>query len=75
MLILYGTRHCHLCEDAEAILNALHLPFQTIDISDDDGLIDRYGIRIPVLKHDKTEIGWPFTISDVQALITNKGPT
>jgi hypothetical protein len=70
-LILYGTTACHLCEVAEALLCALSkerpdFRFTKIDISDTDELVERYGIRIPVLRHpDGTELGWPFSPGDV----------
>ena len=62
----YTTSGCHLCEDALALLVA---PIQqgliqitSIDIADDDELVEVYGIRIPVLKRLDTnqELGWPF---------------
>lgn len=38
------------------------LQFEKIDIANDDQLIERYGVRIPVLKRlsDGAELGWPF---------------
>jgi hypothetical protein len=44
----------------------------TIDISDDDQLIQQYGTRIPVLKRDDTqlELEWPFTLNDLQKYIS-----
>jgi hypothetical protein len=66
-LVLYGTSACHLCELAEDLLldvQALRpgLQFEKIDIANDDQLIERYGVRIPVLKRlsDGAELGWPF---------------
>lgn len=64
--ILYGTSACHLCELAEALLRqargeGLLAAFITVDISDSDELMSRYGLRIPVLKRrDGAELGWPF---------------
>ena len=35
---------------------------EELDVSHSDGLFDRYGVRIPVLKHpDKRELDWPFS--------------
>jgi len=66
-LRLYGTSACHLCEQAEALLHAASLTAETVDIVADDGLLDLYGTRIPVLQRldDGTELGWPF---DAEAL-------
>lgn len=63
---LYSTPGCHLCDVAWEILaplvTCLPLRLEEIDVADSDELIERYGIRIPVLKfadHDD-ELGWPF---------------
>jgi glutaredoxin len=59
---LYGTTCCHLCEEAESILREIRIDADYVDIADDDELLDKYGIRIPVLKRLDTgaELGWPF---------------
>jgi hypothetical protein len=38
------------------------LTVDAIDIADDEALVEKYGIRIPVLKRarDGEELGWPF---------------
>jgi glutaredoxin-related protein len=61
-LKLYGTEFCHLCEEAEAILREVGIEADHIDIAEDDELLEKYGIRIPVLKRVDTgaELGWPF---------------
>ncbi|BBJ00126.1 glutaredoxin family protein [Ferrigenium kumadai] len=61
-LALYGTSCCHLCEQAEAILHEAGLAAEHIDIAEDDELLERYGIRIPVLRRadNDAELGWPF---------------
>ncbi len=70
-LILYSTSHCHLCEQAEALLTqlagSLQLQWQTIEIANDDGLLFAYGTRIPVIKiKDKSaDLGWPFTAKEL----------
>lgn len=67
---LLGTLGCHLCEVAEALL----MPFvesgllvELIDIAEHEGMVDRYGLRIPVLRRCDTgaELGWPFEGSQV----------
>jgi glutaredoxin len=61
MLILYGTSACHLCEIAAALLDAADVRYREVDISDSDVLFERYGITIPVLRHeDGRELNWPF---------------
>lgn len=59
---LYGTGFCHLCEEAEAILNQAGINADHIDIAEDDALLEKYGTRIPVLQRidNNAELGWPF---------------
>jgi len=71
-LYLYTTSGCHLCEKAEEILVALAsegvLEWQAVEISDSDELVERYGIRIPVIRpvNDTSELGWPFDREDLR---------
>lgn len=70
---LYTTSHCHLCEQAEALL----LKFQNqtnyskIEISDNNQLMDAYGMKIPVLKRldNHIELAWPFTQNDIEKFL------
>lgn len=69
---LYSTSACHLCEAAAAILEALPaVGWETVEISESDALIARYGTRIPVLQHTGTglELNWPFTEGEIHALL------
>lgn len=61
-LILYGTTFCHLCEQAEVLLQAVGVKAEHIDIAEDDVLLEKYGVRIPVVRREDTgaELGWPF---------------
>ena len=78
-LLLYTTEGCHLCEQARALvaplLSAEHVQLLAVEISDSDELVERYGIRIPVLRFSDApeELGWPFDDQAVQAfLATNR---
>lgn len=64
---LYGTKHCHLCDEAEAILRRISIEAVYVDIADDDRLIEKYGAYIPVLQRVDTgaELGWPFDTAAV----------
>ncbi len=65
-LILYGTLGCHLCEDAERVLQALALTYKTIDIIDDNRLLEKFATSIPVLEgDDETYLYWPFNETQV----------
>ena len=73
-LAIYTTAGCHLCELAEAMLNKLSLSHNVtvipIEIGDDDELVARYGIRIPVVRFsDNTELNWPFEQQDIERKI------
>ncbi len=73
--ILYSTEHCHLCELAEELLvHQLDSQLHNVDVEDiaeDDLLLARYGIRIPVLlnMHTKAELQWPFGAQILQSFI------
>ena len=64
---LYGTSCCHLCEQAETVLREAGVAAEHIDIADDDGLLEKYGVRIPVLRRadNGAELGWPFDAAGV----------
>ena len=68
---LYGTACCHLCEEAQAILHELGIRAEHVDIADDDELLEKYGLRIPVLKRTDTgaELGWPFDAEAVSRFL------
>ena len=71
-LLLYGTRYCHLCGQAEAELHAAGLTADYVDIAEDDSLLEKYRMRIPVvLRVDNgAELGWPFDVTVLQRFIT-----
>lgn len=74
-LQLYGTSHCHLCEQAESLLEILakdlDLQWSNIEIADDSTLLELYGLKIPALRRvdNNLEINWPFTLSEITQLI------
>ena len=76
-LLFFTTLGCHLCEQAERMLSAVAsskpftLAVDAIDIADDEALVDKYGIRIPVLKRarDGEELGWPFDEEQLELFI------
>lgn len=57
-LTLYTTLGCHLCERLEALLDVLHggeYRLHKVEISEDEALMQRYGVRIPVLVDETGE--------------------
>jgi len=65
-LELMGTVGCHLCDLAEQlIVNCVDMQafaVYQVDIADEDALVERYGVKIPVLVDlaSKAELEWPF---------------
>lgn len=79
-VILYGTSGCHLCELAEALLPGLQasvpgLRWEKVDISADNRLFERYGLRIPVARFPATgeELDWPFDELALSAALAAAG--
>ena len=74
-LALYGTGGCHLCEQADALVRGAVAAFRPVEIADDAGLLERYGLRIPVLRRLDTgeELDWPFDAAAVQRLLEGTG--
>ncbi len=75
MLALYATSGCHLCERAEALVRgAVAVAFRPVEIADDEDLLERYGVRIPVLRRLDTgeELDWPFDAAAVRRLTLNR---
>lgn len=77
VLELLGTRGCHLCDEAEAMLKAAvrarPIAWRYVDIVGDEVLIRRYGERIPVLRGERGEIAWPFSLLDILRLAEVSG--
>ena len=69
-LLLYGTRFCHLCEQAEAVLHAAGVTAEYTDIAEDEALLQKYGMRIPVVRRvdNGAELGWPFDVAALERL-------
>lgn len=74
-LVLYATSGCHLCERAEILIReAADLTVRSLEIADDDALLERYGVRIPVLRRLDTgeELDWPFDAAAVRRLLADR---
>ena len=72
-LLMYSRPDCHLCEEAEALLAVVSpaTAVETVDIEDDIRLLDRYGIRVPVLRSvpDGEELAWPFNAEQLSEFL------
>jgi len=76
-LTLYTGPNCHLCDQAKSliypVLQGTGWTLQEVDITNDEDLKERYGIRIPVMAvSDGREKGWPFTSGQVKQLLMTK---
>ncbi|HEY9036388.1 MAG TPA: glutaredoxin family protein [Pseudomonadales bacterium] len=71
--ILYSTLGCHLCEEAMALIHATAIAgdIKEEDIANDDALMERYGVCIPVLQcvSSGAELGWPFDAALLERFI------
>jgi glutaredoxin len=57
-VVVYTRRGCGLCRDAEqlATIEARSARIRTVDIDQDAVLQERYGVRVPVVEVDGTEV-------------------
>ncbi len=67
---LYGTSACHLCEEAASLLRPLAgngVAVREVDIVEDQTLLERYQLRIPVLRREDTgaELDWPVGMTEL----------
>jgi len=72
---LFGTLGCHLCDEAEQVLQpfvAQGLIVELLDIIDSADWLKRYALTIPVLRRvdNGHELNWPFNAQDVLQLLT-----
>lgn len=72
---LFGTLGCHLCEDAEQVLQPFveqGLIVELLDIIDSPQWLERYALTIPVLRRvdNGQELFWPFDQQAVMQLLT-----
>jgi len=80
-LELMTTDGCHLCEQAVSVLqctlSAGQAEIDLVDIAFDDGLMERYATRIPVLVEPASgrELGWPFDGVSLQTFIVGCSDT
>ncbi len=60
-----------MCDVAAELLGQLSVQWCSVNIDDDELLIRRYGIRIPVLENTDTGkvLFWPFDAQKVELLL------
>lgn len=74
-LKLYSTQGCHLCEQAFEMLRVIGVIPEVIDIAYNDALYERYGVTIPVLHCEGSEINWPFSNEQLKFWLIENGIT
>jgi hypothetical protein len=75
-LTLYERDGCHLCDEARVLLDEMLGPdgYARVDIEADDGLVLRYGFRVPVIGLDGVDrLQAPITAPDLRALLVELG--
>ena len=74
--ILYYTEHCHLCDEAEALLHSAGYGkcYTKVEIENNPGLLQLYEIHIPVLKRtdNEQELFWPFDAQKLAAFLQSE---
>lgn len=77
MIILYSTEGCHLCEMAFELCQQAGVADKVdiVDIAFNDELFSRYGVTIPVLNYQGSEINWPFDLQELQHWLEKNGIT
>ncbi len=75
-LLLFGTEGCHLCEQAEELINDCQskesgFVIEKVDIAEQEQWQERYAVSIPVLYHLPTDkaLCWPFDRADISAFL------
>ncbi len=54
-IVLYTRQNCHLCHQAQALLESYGLAVQTVDIDADRALRELYDVSVPVVIIDGRE--------------------
>jgi thiol-disulfide isomerase/thioredoxin len=75
-LIFYTKIHCPLCDKAHKLLQELQtetlFTIEIVDIYNDDALVEKYGMMIPVVEVDGEEIDYGIISMDkVKKALTN----
>ncbi|HEB27519.1 MAG TPA: glutaredoxin family protein [Porticoccus sp.] len=77
ILTLYTGPHCHLCDQAKAVIYPIIQEagwrLEEVNIAENESLKEKYAVRIPVIVlPDGQEKGWPFSPGQVKRLISGQ---
>ena len=68
--LLYFTDGCHLCDDAQRLLQETSVSYSKVDIIDDAQLVALYGNSIPVIQSENGDtVNWPFDLQQLNDFI------
>ena len=72
---LLGTSGCHLCDIAEQIINQFRavkpVAYKNVDIADfNEALMMEFATTIPVILTPTKRLNYPFSVMDLQGLLT-----
>lgn len=68
--LLYFTDGCHLCDDAQILLQKTAVSYSKVDIIDNPQLVDLYGNSIPVIESENGDtVNWPFDLQQLNDFI------
>ena len=80
-LVLYSRQDCHLCDQAQALIEQViagsDWQLEKVDIDSDPQLTELYRFTIPVLARinsasaEATTLNWPFPPSRIKDLLTD----
>ena len=61
-LILFTREGCHLCDLVAGMIDRAGLAWRPVDVDGDDGLSEKYGLQVPVVRHPGSgrELQFPF---------------
>ncbi len=70
-LVLYTREGCHLCLEAGRLAASVGASVESVDITTEIGLLERYRLTIPVLRNPgrDREINWPFGTDEIADLL------
>ena len=77
MIELFETEGCHLCVEAHALVlqflkkSRRSYALARVEIASSEDLLQRYGVRIPVVKRMDTdeELAWPFDLQAIESFL------
>jgi len=71
-LILYTRADCHLCDQVIGLLDRTAVRWRPVDIDSDRALLEKYGLKIPVLRRPDTgaELFYPFDEAQLRQFVT-----